>query len=86
MSSDATTAVARSEPSSVKLALTLGLAGLLSGLALVTVYQVTLPVCERYVDHWILVDEQQIADAVFIMLDKHHKVSTSTQFLCCWCM
>jgi threonine dehydratase len=37
--------------------------------------QVTFPVCSRFVDDWILVDEQQISDAVFFMIDKHHKVS-----------
>ncbi|XP_045176095.2 L-threonine ammonia-lyase-like isoform X2 [Mercenaria mercenaria] len=35
---------------------------------------VTFPVCSKFVDDWILVDEQQISDAVFFMLDKHHKM------------
>ncbi|XP_060587066.1 L-threonine ammonia-lyase-like [Ruditapes philippinarum] len=35
---------------------------------------VTFPVCSRFVDDWILVDEQQISDAVFFMIDKHHKL------------
>lgn len=35
---------------------------------------ITFPLCQRFVDDWILVDEQQISDAVFFMLDKHHKL------------
>jgi len=39
-------ATAKAEPSSIKLAFTLGFAGLLSGLALVAVYEATLPTIE----------------------------------------
>ncbi|XP_052211938.1 L-threonine dehydratase catabolic TdcB-like [Dreissena polymorpha] len=35
---------------------------------------ITFEPCRRYVDDWILVDEHQIADAIFLVLDKHHKV------------
>ncbi|KAL4218043.1 hypothetical protein ACF0H5_022781 [Mactra antiquata] len=35
---------------------------------------VTFPVCKKYVDDWSLVDEDEISDAVFFMLDKHHKL------------
>lgn len=35
---------------------------------------ITFPLCQRYVDDWILVDEPQISDAVFYMVDKLHKL------------
>jgi len=38
----------RAEPSSARLVATLGLAGLLSGLVIVTVYQTTLPAITAY--------------------------------------
>ncbi|XP_052801804.1 putative threonine dehydratase isoform X1 [Mya arenaria] len=35
---------------------------------------VTFPVCARYVDDWILVGEQEISDAVYHILNTHHKI------------
>jgi electron transport complex protein RnfG len=48
MNIDAKTIAERNEPSSLRLVATLGLAGLLSGLIIVSVYEATLPAIEAY--------------------------------------
>jgi electron transport complex protein RnfG len=48
MNIDAKTIAERGEPSSLRLVATLGLAGLLSGLIIVSVYEATLPAIEAY--------------------------------------
>ena len=35
---------------------------------------VTFPLAQKVVDRWILVDEEEIADALYLMLDKHCKI------------
>ncbi len=35
---------------------------------------ITFRLCQRYVDHYILVNEEEIANAVIVMLEKHHMV------------
>ena len=35
---------------------------------------ITFELCERYVDHYILVNEEEIANAIILMLEKHHTV------------
>ncbi|MHA2245320.1 MAG: threonine/serine dehydratase [Candidatus Hodarchaeales archaeon] len=35
---------------------------------------ITFGLCQRYVDHYILVNEEKIANAIKLMLDKHHTV------------
>ncbi|XP_064614061.1 L-threonine ammonia-lyase-like [Liolophura sinensis] len=35
---------------------------------------VTFELCRKHVDDWLLVTEEQISEAVYFMLDKHHKV------------
>ena len=39
-------------------------------------YKVTFPLCRDYVDDWILVSEEEIAESVYFILNKHHKVSS----------
>jgi len=34
----------------------------------------TFPICEALVDSWVTVTEEEIADSIFEILDKHHKV------------
>nr|XP_039274494.1 putative threonine dehydratase [Styela clava] len=34
---------------------------------------VTFPICQRNVDRWVNVTEDEIADAMYLMLDVHHK-------------
>ncbi|MFX1285877.1 MAG: threonine/serine dehydratase [Promethearchaeota archaeon] len=35
---------------------------------------ITFKLCQRYVDHYILVNEEEIANAILFMLEKHHMV------------
>lgn len=35
---------------------------------------ITFELCQRYVDHYILVNEEEIAHAILLMLEKHHMV------------
>ena len=35
---------------------------------------VTFELCQKFVDDWILVDEEQIQKAVYFVLEHHHKV------------
>nr|XP_039256713.1 L-threonine dehydratase catabolic TdcB-like [Styela clava] len=35
---------------------------------------ITFPICQRNVDRWVNVTEDEIADAMYLMLDVHHKV------------
>ncbi|KAK3098371.1 hypothetical protein FSP39_018899 [Pinctada imbricata] len=35
---------------------------------------VTFPFCQRFVDDWIMVEEDDIEKAIIFMLEKHHKV------------
>ena len=35
----------------------------------------TFDLCVEFVDEWVLVDEEEIASAIFTFLDYHHKVS-----------
>ncbi|MFX0171921.1 MAG: threonine/serine dehydratase [Candidatus Hodarchaeota archaeon] len=37
-------------------------------------HSITFNLCQRYVDKYILVDEQAIADAIKLILEKHHMV------------
>jgi electron transport complex protein RnfG len=48
MKVDSNSIADRNEPSSLRLVATLGLAGLLSGLIIVSVYEATLPAIEAY--------------------------------------
>lgn len=34
----------------------------------------TLPICKKLIDQWVLVDEEQIAEAVCYCLKEHKKV------------
>lgn len=45
---------------------------------LTLLFQITFPVCCSFVDDWVLVDEQEISEAVYTVLDQHHKVKTYT--------
>ena len=35
---------------------------------------ITFGLCQRYVDHYILVNEEEIANAIMLMVEKHHTV------------
>lgn len=35
---------------------------------------VTLPMCQKLVDQWVLVDEEEIAEAIYYCLKEHKKV------------
>ena len=43
--------------------------------------QVSFPLCRDFVDRWILVSEEEIAQAVFYVLDNHHKVLLTLSLL-----
>ena len=47
----------------------------------VSYLQVTFEMCSKYVDEWILVDEEEISHATFKFLDYHHKVCPYSTFL-----
>ena len=36
---------------------------------------VTFEFCQKFVDDWVLVNEEQIQKAVYFMLEHHHKVT-----------
>ena len=47
---------------------------------------VTFDVCRACVDEWVTVDEREIGDALFALLDYHHKIvegSAAMAFACC---
>ena len=35
---------------------------------------ITFPICEKTIDRWVLVTEEEIANAIYLMLEKHCKV------------
>nr|CAB3266580.1 serine racemase-like [Phallusia mammillata] len=35
---------------------------------------ITLPLCQKFVDKWVQVSEEEIAKAVYMILEKHHKM------------
>lgn len=41
---------------------------------LVYIPQVTFDLCHDLIDDWVLVEEDQIANAVHFMVEHHHKV------------
>ena len=40
----------------------------------------TFPICQRNVDRWVNVTEEEIADAIFLMVDIHHEVMNLVHF------
>ena len=41
---------------------------------------VTFECCQKYVDDWVLVNEEQIQKAVYFMLEHHHKVTVTSHY------
>ncbi|EDV21099.1 uncharacterized protein TRIADDRAFT_60349 [Trichoplax adhaerens] len=35
---------------------------------------VTFEICRKYIDEWVLVTEEEIADAIYFMMEQHHKI------------